>query len=369
MTHRDPYDVLGVSRDADQSDIKSAYRRLALRYHPDQNPDDAASEERFKEVSWAYEILSDPVSRRRYDRGGLGATDGGLRPGDFSVRRGVEAFSEFLQMFGEFMSGPAETGGPRPIDGEDLYATVDVTLEQAMVGTETTIDAPEVRVCPDCRGTGAAEGAELSECPDCSGRGQVRRGLFGRLRRCDACRGTGEVATSDCARCGGDGRIRSQGRVGLEIPAGIRDGQTLRRRGEGGPGRFGGDPGDLMVEVRMIPHERFERRGNDVYTRASIPFTKASLGGKARIPTLEGDVNMTIPAGTTSGEVFRLRGRGFPDVRSGERGDQYVELAVGTPVDLTDRQRDRVRDRAERDDTAESGGLGQRIRDLFSDVG
>jgi len=176
------------------------------------------------------------------------------------------------------------------------------------------------------------------------------------------------VTAEDCATCGGDGRIRDRRRIDLEVPAGIRDGQTLRRRGEGGPRRFGGDPGDLRIEVRLRPNEQFDRRDDDVYTRTVIPFTKASLGGKARVPTLMGDVWMTIPAGTTSGEVFRLRGRGFPHVRSEGRGDQYVEVSVGTPVDLTDRQRDRVRERSDRGEEG-AGGLGQKLRDLFSGAG
>ncbi|MFB6351489.1 MAG: DnaJ domain-containing protein [Bradymonadaceae bacterium] len=275
MPNRDPYDVLGVSRDADQSDIKAAYRRLALRYHPDHNPGDEASEEAFKEVSWAYEILSDPKTRRRYDRGGLGATDGGISPGDFSVQQGVEAFSEFIQIFGDFMSGGTEGTGPEPIDGEDLHATVDLSLEEAMEGMERTLEVPVIRACPDCRGSGAAGDAEVTECPECEGRGQVRGGLFGPLGACDRCHGTGEIASEPCRTCRGDGRIREQRSIDLEVPAGIRDGQTLRRRGEGGPGRFGGDPGDLLIEVRLRPHERFERRDNDVYT-TSAPVSGAT---------------------------------------------------------------------------------------------
>lgn len=369
MANRDPYDVLGVSRDADQDDIKKAYRRLALRYHPDHNPDDEASEEAFKEVSWAYEILSDPDTRRRYDRGGLSATEGGIRPGDFSVEQGIQAFSEFIQIFGDFVAGGTAGEGPAPIDGDDLHATVDLSFDEAMSGTSKQLEVPEIRACPACRGSGAAEGADVTDCSECDGRGRTRRGLFGPLRPCDRCHGTGGVVSQVCARCGGDGRIRDRRTIDLEIPAGVRDGQTLRRRGEGGPGRSGGDPGDLLIEVRLRPHERFERRGDDVYTHASVPFTKASLGGEARVPTLEGDVWMTIPAGTTSGDVFRLGGRGFPDPRTGERGDQFVEITVGTPVDLTERQRDRARERGGPDDEAESGSVGQRIRDFFSGVG
>lgn len=364
----DPYEVLGVPRNASQKEIKSAYRRLAFRYHPDQNPDDEESEEAFKRVSWAYDILSDPVQRRRYDRGGLDATAEGVRPGDFSLRRGMEAFSEFIEMFGALFSGRRPEEGPRPIEGEDLYATVDLTLEEVIRGVEKSVEVPSVRICSECRGTGAAHGAKMSTCPACEGRGESRSGLFGLMDVCERCHGTGQVPSKSCENCDGDGRIRGRRTVEIEIPAGVRSEQTLRRKGEGAPGWFGGEPGDLMVEVRQKPHPDFERRGNDVYADASVSFTKASLGGDKRIATLEGDVMMTIPAGTTSGDVFRLGGRGFPDVRSGERGDQYVRVVVETPVDLTDRQRDKARQRREAGGNPDVGerSIGERLRQLFS---
>ncbi len=365
MAHRDPYDVLGVSRDADQDDIKSAYRRLALRYHPDKNPDDERAEEAFREVSWAYEILSDPVRRRRFDRGGMQAAEG-PRPGEFSMRRGVQAFAEVLQTFGEFFTEDGRGEGPAPIEGEDLYATLDLSLEEAMTGASRRISAPAVRVCPACRGNGAAAGAEVEPCPDCEGRGQYRPGLFSMRERCETCHGSGDVASRACERCGGRGRVRQRREVTIEVPAGVADGQTLRRAGQGAPGRFGGESGDLRIEVRLKPHHAFERRGADVYTEASIPSTTASLGGEARVPTLESDVRMTIPAGTTSGDVFRLEGRGFPAVRGHGRGDQYVEVAVETPVDLTDRQRERVRQRDEADASGGESGVGESIRELFT---
>jgi molecular chaperone DnaJ len=366
MSHRDPYETLDVSRDADQDTIKSAYRRLALEYHPDKNPDDESAEEAFQQVCWAYEILSDPVRRRRYDRGGLGATDG-PQPGEFSLRQGVEAFAKLFDQFGELFADATSEAGPGAVDGQDLYATLDLTLEEAMSGGAKEVTVPEVKTCPACRGCGAAPGADIRECPDCEGRGQQRPGLFSMLECCKNCHGSGDIASEDCPRCEGSGRVRGQHLIEIDVPAGVRDGQTLRRAGGGAPGRGGGKDGDLKIDVRLQPHPSFDRRGNDVHAERAIPSTKASLGGDARVPTLEGDVRMTIPAGTTSGDVFRLQGRGFPDVRTGVRGDQFVEVVVETPIDMTERQRDRARRNATEDDeSSRAREFGEKILDLFS---
>lgn len=363
MSTDDPYEILGVSQDAGEAEIKSAYRELALEYHPDHNPDDEASAEAFKRVSWAYDVLSDRKKRRRYDRGGLDGLDGGGRP-DFSMRRGLEAFREVFEMFGA-MFGMGSGGGRRPVPGDDLETSISLDIEAVLEGTTVEMEVPAVRTCTDCGGDGAAEGASVEECGACDGRGQTRGALMSLLDECERCGGTGTIPSEACSTCGGNGREHYERRAEIDVPAGVRDGQVLRRKGEGAPGRFGGTSGDLRIAVDVEIPDGFERSGGDLRTEASVSFTKASLGGEVRVETVDGDVWMEVPAGTSSGDTFRLAGKGVPDLQSGRRGDQLVTVYVETPVDLTDRQRERLAgDDEDADSTVRS--LGRRIRDIIT---
>jgi len=365
MSSDDPYQILGVSRDASASEIKRAYRQLALEYHPDHNPGDEEAARTFRRVSWAYELLSDPRKRRRYDRGGLGGLERGRAGGDFSVRRGLAAFREIVEMFGSVFRGE---GRRRPIPGEDFEASLSLDLEDVLQGATVELEVPAQRSCARCGGDGAAEGSEGERCSACDGRGQVRAGLMGLLEECDRCGGTGTIPGEACGVCGGSGRERYRREVQLEVPAGVRHGQTLRRAGEGAPGRFGGTAGDLLVDVEVELPPELERSGRDLHREVSVPFTKASLGGRVRVPTVDGDVWMQVPSGTASGERFRLRGRGLPGVGSEGRGDQLVTVRVETPVDLTERQRERIEERDERGER-ESRSIGRRIRDFLTGTG
>lgn len=327
---RDPYEVLGVARDASAEEIKRAYRRLAHRYHPDRNPGDRDSEERFKEVQAAYEILSDPERRARYDR--FGSDDPSASAG--------AGFEDLGAVFEDLFAGIFGRAGPAGSRGEDLELEIEIDLEEAVSGAGREIPIRSREPCPSCQGTGAENG-QLDTCPTCGGFGRVRvaGGVFSIQQTCPHCRGRGRVPRRACGECGGSGRILGVRRIQVEIPAGIEDGDRLRLRGQGEPGRDGSRRGDLHLRVRIRPHPVFQRDGADLYCEVPVPFTTVALGGQLRIPTLDGEATLEIPAGTQTGQLFRLRGLGARTLRSG-RGDLICRVVVETPVGLDARQRE-----------------------------
>ncbi|MBW1659746.1 MAG: molecular chaperone DnaJ [Deltaproteobacteria bacterium] len=345
MIERDYYEILGVARSATQEEIKKAYRKLALKYHPDRNPDNKEAEERFKEASEAYEVLSDPEKRQIYDQFG----HDGLKGTGFTGFRGFEdIFSSFGDIFGDFFGfGARSRSGPTR--GDDLRYDLEITFEEAAFGKDVELEIPRTVRCETCGGTGAKPGTHPITCPACGGRGQVTRsqGFFSISTTCSTCQGTGQIIPEPCPDCGGTGRVKKKRKVALKIPAGVDTGSRLRLRGEGEAGERGGPPGDLYVVIHVKPHEFFERSGDDIYCKVPISFTTAALGGKVEVPTLEGVETIQIKKGTQSGEVFQLKGKGFPRLRGYGRGDEIIQVVVSVPKKLTKRQEELLREFAE----------------------
>lgn len=348
MSKRDYYEVLEVARDAPTDEIKKAYRRLALKYHPDKNPGDKEAEEKFKEASEAYDVLSDPEKREAYDRFGHEGLKGRVRAESFD-----DIFSIFENAFGgegifESFFGGGRRRGRR---GASLRCDVEVTFEEMAEGCRKEVEIRRHEYCADCRGTGAQAGTRARACDYCGGHGQVAQGhgFFQIRTTCPRCRGAGQVIESPCGSCAGNGLQEVERRLTLSIPAGIEDGMQLRLSGEGEPGEEGAPRGDLYCVIRVRPHPIFERRGNDVFLALPIGFAQAALGGKVEVPTLEGPQTLAIPVGTQSGEVLRLRGAGLPDLsgRGRARGDQLVQVVVEVPRKLTARQKELLREYAE----------------------
>jgi molecular chaperone DnaJ len=328
---RDYYEVLGVARDADAAAIKRAYRELALKYHPDQNPDNPEAETRFKEVSEAYTVLSDPEKRTRYDRRGFEGVGG---DGGFGVDIG--GFTElFESLFGDLF-GKRKAKTP----GRDLRYTLELSFEEAALGVKKSITFPSRAECAKCSGTGAKGGAAgQKSCPTCGGKGEmkVQQGFFSLSKKCPTCQGEGKVVGDPCEACKGAGMVEEERTFEVNIPAGAEDGSTRRVAGQGEPGRRGGPPGDLNVIVRIKPHPLFRREGDVIVCEMPISIAEATLGAVVQVPTLEGRVEMRIPPGTQSGTIFRLRGKGAG--KPGGRGDAHVRVLVETPTALTDEQR------------------------------
>lgn len=334
----DYYELLGVRRDATPAELKRAFRRLALKHHPDKNPQDASAEERFKRISEAYAVLSDPDKRAAYDRfghaafapGGAGGWAGGA--GGFSA-----SVADVLEgLFGDLLGRR-----PRRTAGRDLRYTLELSFEEAAFGTTKRIRFPTRKDCGACGGTGAKTSQSLSPCAACGGRGEVRvkQGLFTLTRTCAACEGAGRIVTEPCATCQGSGMVRIEREFDVKIPPGTEDGAVRMIPREGEPGRHGGPPGDLHVIVRLREHPLFSRQGFDVVCEVPVSFPQAALGAQIEVPTLDGKVRMRVPPGTQSGRVFRLRGKGIPRGEGGPRGDQHVRIVVETPTQLTERQR------------------------------
>ena len=342
---KDLYDILGVNRDASDEDIKKSYRKLAMKYHPDRNPDSKDSEEKFKEAKSAYEILSEPDKRRAYDAYGHAGINpqGGGGPGG----EGMGGFSEaFGDIFGEIFGGRGGRGGQQVYRGADLRYNMDITLEQAARGTETKIRIPSLDECGTCHGSGAKPGTQPKTCHTCNGQGQVRmqQGFFSIQQTCPTCHGNGKVIQDACVTCSGSGRIKNHKTLSVKIPSGVDDGDRIRLSGEGEAGMNGGPPGDLYVVVQLKPHAVFQREGADLHCEMPIGFTIAALGGDIHIPTLDGEAKIKIPAETQSGQVFRLRGKGIRPVRQTSAGDLMCHVVVETPVRLTDRQKELLRE-------------------------
>jgi molecular chaperone DnaJ len=346
---RDYYEILGVPRDVDQAAIKSAFRKLAMKLHPDQNPGCKVSEEKFKEIGEAYSVLSDPEKRAAYDRFGKAAFQGAGGPGGFGP--GAAGFNDFSDLFNEIFGGGFEEmftrgggRGPRsgPERGADLRYDVEITLEQAFRGSEREIVVPRAQACEPCGGTGSEGKAPLETCATCQGAGQVRasQGMFRIVRTCPACHGRGQSIKTPCHSCGGRGLTQKERALSVKIPAGVEDGTRIRLAGEGDGGRRNGPAGDLYLFLSVKPHTLFERDGPDLYCRAPAPMCKAALGGEMEIPTIDGDrAKITIPAGAQTGRRFRLKGKGMTHLRGKDRGDLHVELLVETPVNLTAKQK------------------------------
>ena len=355
---RDYYEVLGVSKGASDDEIKKAYRKLAKKYHPDMNPGDKEAEAKFKEVNEAYSVLSDEQKRARYDQfghagvdpnygaGGPGGGFGGFDMGDIDLG---DIFGSFFGGggFGGFGGGGARRNGPQK--GESLRANLTITFEEAAFGCEKEINLNRTEECDECHGSGCQPGTTAETCPDCRGTGvvrvQQRTGgfAFSSTAACTRCRGTGKIIHSPCKSCGGSGSVKKSKRITVTIPAGIDDGQAVSLRGQGNAGKNGGPAGDLIVGVRVKPHPQFRRDGTTVLYEQPVTFFQATLGAELEIPTIDGKVKYTLPAGTQTGTTFRLRGKGIPELRGRGRGDQYVTIRVQVPTSMNAEQKEALR--------------------------
>jgi molecular chaperone DnaJ len=349
MAKRDFYEILGVAKNASDEDIKKAYRKLAMKHHPDRNPDSKGAEDKFKEAKEAYEMLSDPQKREAYDRYGHAGVDPNMGGGGGFGGHGAGGFADaFGDIFGDIFGGGARggRGGPQVYRGADLRYNLEISLEQAANGFDTTIRVPSWDSCETCHGSGAKPGTSPTTCTTCGGHGQVRmqQGFFSIQQTCPKCHGTGKVIPEPCAVCSGSGRIKRNKTLEVKIPAGIDGGMRIRSSGNGEPGMNGGPPGDLYVEIHIKPHAVFQRDGDDLHCEMPISFAKAALGGEIEVPTLSGKVSFTIPDGTQSGKTFRLRSKGIKGVRSGYAGDLFCHVVVETPVKLTERQKEMLRE-------------------------
>jgi molecular chaperone DnaJ len=341
MAKRDYYDVLGVNRDASEEEIRKAYRKLAMKYHPDRNPDNPKTEERFKEAKEAYEVLSDPSKRSAYDQFGHAGVDA------TAAAAGGHGFGSFADAFGDIF-GDIFGGGRRThvYRGADLRYNLDITLEEAARGTETRIRIPAMEECETCRGSGAKPGTSPTTCGTCGGNGQVRmqQGFFSIQQTCPKCHGSGRVVLDPCPTCNGAGRLKQHKTLSVKIPVGVDEGDRIRLSGEGEAGVNGGPPGDLYVVIHIKPHAMFTRDHDDLHCEMPISFTTAALGGEIEIPTLDGHAKIKIPPETQTGKVFRLRGKGMQGVRSRTSGDLLCHVIVETPVRLTERQKELLRE-------------------------
>jgi len=341
MAKRDYYEILGVSKSASADEIKKAYRRLAMKHHPDRNKDDDGSEARFKEAKEAYEVLKDEEKRSAYERFGHDGVRGAAGgAGGF----GAEGFGDiFGDVFGDiFGGGGRRGGGPQVFRGADLGYELKLDLEKAVAGDDVKIDVPTQVSCETCNGSGAKKGSEPVQCTTCGGVGQVRmqQGFFSIQQTCPACKGAGTTIADPCNDCHGRGRVRKTRTLAVKVPAGVDDGDRIRLSGEGEAGRNGGPAGDLYVEIRVKPHKIFERDGSNLSCEVPVSIAVATLGGEVELPTLDGNVALKVPSGTQSGKVFRLRGKGVRTVRDARVGDLFAQVAVETPISLTAEQKE-----------------------------
>jgi molecular chaperone DnaJ len=380
VSKRDYYEILGVGRSAADADIKSAYRKLAMKYHPDRNPGDKTAEERFKEAAEAYAILADPEKRSMYDRfGHAGVTSaagaGGFDPSVFTGFEDILGGLGDIFGFGDIFGGGRRRSGPQR--GADLRYDLEITFEEAAKGTDTTVQIPRQETCDTCHGSGAAPGTSPTTCPQCRGQGQVRfqQGFFTVARTCPQCRGAGKIVTKPCQTCRGAGRITRDRKLTVKIPAGIASGQQLRLQGEGESGSLGGPSGNLYVVIQVQEHEFFRRDGNNLFCEIPVNYTTVALGGEIQVPTLDGQEPVKVPEGTQTGTTLRLRGKGMPDVNGRGRGDLFATVQVQTPKKLTREQRrvleelaktlpkEKFEPRAREDE--DERNLFDRVKDMF----
>jgi molecular chaperone DnaJ len=345
MSKRDYYQVLDVPRTATEADIKKAYRRLAMKLHPDRNPDDHAATDKFKEAKEAYEVLSDAQKRSAYDQLGHAGVEGMRGPGAGQGFDPRDAFGDiFGDVFGDIF-GAGRRGRSQVYRGADLRYELELSLEQAVFGNTVNVDFATLAECGECSGSGSAKGAKPASCETCRGAGQVRmqQGFFTVQQACPRCNGKGQVITDPCGSCRGQGRVRKQKTLSVKVPAGVDNGDRIRLSGEGEAGRNGGPPGDLYVEVRVLDHPIFERDGAHLSCEVPVSFATATLGGSVEVPTLGGNATIKVPAETQSGRVFRLRDKGIRPVRGGATGDLFCRVVVETPVHLTREQKELLR--------------------------
>ena len=351
---RDYYEVLGIQKGASEDEIKKAYKKLARKYHPDMNPGDKEAEEKFKEINEANEVLSDPTKKARYDQFGFAGVDPNYGAGGGGWGDGAAGFDfgDLGDIFGSFFGGGfggAQQRRNGPQRGESIRMSVSVSFTEAAFGCEKDVTLERSEQCPTCHGNGCAEGTTPEICPECRGSGtvQVRRqtpmGVFATTATCTKCGGSGKIIHQPCAECHGNGRVHKRRTVKVSIPAGIDNGQTISLRGQGHAGKNGGPNGDLLITVMVKPHDLFRRDGTSVFCEAPITFTQAVLGAELEIPTIDGKVKYTIPEGTQTGTVFRLRGKGIPVLNGRGRGDQYVTVTIETPRNLNKEQKDALR--------------------------
>jgi molecular chaperone DnaJ len=363
---QDYYDTLEVNKNASDAEIKKAYRRLALKYHPDRNPGDKKSEEQFKHINEAYACLSDSEKRSHYDAfgtaEGMGA-DFGF--GDFATN-----FGDFFgDIFGDFFGTFTGRSRTRPTKGHDLRYDLELNLSEAVFGKEKKIDIPRWETCAGCKGNGSKDGMNLSTCTTCRGTGQTKfqQGFFTIAKACTKCNGAGNIITVPCTECKGAGKLKHQRSVNLKVPGGVDTGIKLRVSGEGEAGNYGGPPGDLYVFISVAPHPFFKRKGNDLHCEVPISFVQATLGGEIEVPTIDGDAHIRIPQGTPSGRVFHLRSRGVPKLGGHGKGDQFITVYIDVPKKLTPRQREILQEFAEISGEETSKSFMDKIKDMFKE--
>lgn len=373
MAKRDFYEVLDVARDADEKALKSAYRKMAMKYHPDRNPGDADAEAQFKEVNEAYDTLKDPQKRAAYDRFGHAAFENGGFGGGAGAHDFGSTMSDIFEEFFGMGGGGRRSGGRER--GADLRYNLDVTLEEAFHGKTVEIEVPTSVTCDNCSGTGAKPGTSPSACRTCGGAGRVRaaQGFFTLERTCPTCQGRGQVITDPCGGCGGSGRKTQERTLSVNIPAGIEDGTRIRLSGEGEAGLRGGPSGDLYIFLSIRPHELFQRDGADLYCRVPISLSTAALGGQFDVPTVDGKTSrVKVPEGTQTGKQFRLKGKGMPVMRSSQAGDMYIQVTVETPTNLTRRQRELLAEfekEASGENHPQSAGFFSKVKDFIDNLG
>jgi len=367
---RDYYEVLGVERTCSAQELKSSFRKLALQFHPDKNEGDKKSEEKFKELSEAYEVLSDPEKRARYDRFGHQAP-GGFGPSPFDQGFGGANINDIFEgIFGDIFGGGGRRGRAARSRGTDLRYNLEVSFTEAAFGTEAKVKIPRHKSCDACRGSGAKPGTGPKQCPTCHGTGELRltQGFFQIARPCGHCQGTGKVVTDPCQACKGAGKVEHESMLSVKVPAGVDTGTRLKLLGEGEPGERGGPPGDLYVVVHVQEHPIFIREDTEVICEVPISFTQAALGAQIDVPTLDGKVKMKIPSGTQSGKVFRLKGKGIPSLNGYQRGDQHVRITVEVPEKLTRKQRELLEEFAAisgEDAHPQSKSFFDKVREMF----
>ncbi len=371
MAKQDYYETLGVPKTADADALKSAYRKLAMSFHPDRNPGDVEAETKFKEINEAYEVLKDDEKRATYDRFGHAAFEGsgGPQAGGFDFAGGFADI--FDEMFGDFVGGRRGGGGGRRAD---LRYNLEISLKDAFSGRKVEIRVPTTASCEACNGSGAMAGTSPVTCSQCRGAGRVRaqQGFFTIERTCPACHGHGRVIEEPCTSCGGTGRVRKEKTLSVDVPAGVVDGTRIRLAGEGEPAAGGGSPGDLYIFIAVAPHRIFQRDGNNVFCRVPIPMVKASLGGTIEVPTIDGSrAKVAIPEGTQSGQQFRLKNKGMSVLRSTNRGDMFIEATVETPVNLIKRQRELLKEFEEagggQSHSPQSEGFFSKVKEFWDD--
>lgn len=379
MAKRDYYEILGVQKGADEGALKSAYRKLAMQYHPDRNPGDDEAEHKFKELNEAYDTLKDPQKRAAYDRYGHAAFEGGMGGrgpgGGFGPDFGASMSDIFDDIFGEFMGGGGGGGRGRGsqarMRGSDLRYNLEITLEEAYLGRTVEIDVPTMVPCETCDATGAKPGTGMSTCPTCHGHGKVRaaQGFFTIERTCPQCHGRGQIMDQPCTDCGGQGRVQKNRTLSVDVPKGIEDGTRIRLAGEGEAGLRGAPPGDLYIFVSVKPHDLFHRDGADLYARVPIAMTTAALGGEFEVPTLDGNkARVKVPSGSQPGNRVRLKGKGMPVLRQIHSGDLYVQLDVETPQNLSKRQKELLEEfqnLSTKDNSPTSDGFFAKLKGLF----